>query len=90
VWFVVFDRYTVLYDKCKNHPQFVDVGMLPDYPRRVCGDGGKPGCIDDAANIYDDYVYLSRGECRTYIGGAEVNTLAMYGMMTTGGRRVLF
>uniref|UniRef100_A0A7S3YI88 Ricin B lectin domain-containing protein n=1 Tax=Lotharella globosa TaxID=91324 RepID=A0A7S3YI88_9EUKA len=77
------DGYTVLYDKCKNHPQFVDVGMLPDYPRRVCGDGGKPGCIDDAANIYDDYVYLSRGECRTYIGGAEVNTLAMYGMMTT-------
>jgi len=77
------DGMTVLYDKCKNHPQHVDVGMLPDYPRRVCGDGGKPGCIDDAANIYDDYVYLSRGECRTYIGGAEVNTLAMYGMMTT-------
>jgi hypothetical protein len=63
--------------------QDVDVGMLPDYPRRVCGDGGKPGCIDDTANIYDDKIYLSRGECRTYIGGAEVNALAMYGMMTT-------
>ncbi|GAB5362815.1 hypothetical protein AAMO2058_000831100 [Amorphochlora amoebiformis] len=47
---------TVLYDKCKNHPQSVDVGMLPDYPRHVCGEGGKPGCIDNVANIYDEYV----------------------------------
>lgn len=83
------DGYTVLYDKCKNHPQDVDVGMLPDYPRRVCGDGGAPGCIDDAANIYDDWAYFSRGECRTYIGGAEVNTLALYGMMTTDPQRQL-
>ena len=56
--------------------------MLPDYPRRVCGSGGKFGCIDDAACIYNSRVYLSRGECRTYIGGAEVNSLALYAMMT--------
>ncbi|KAH8044059.1 hypothetical protein JL722_14882 [Aureococcus anophagefferens] len=28
---------TLAYDHCKNHPQHVDVGRLPDYPKRACG-----------------------------------------------------
>ncbi|CAE8718879.1 unnamed protein product, partial [Polarella glacialis] len=68
---------TLIYDHCKNHPEWVDVGQLPDYPRRI------GGAIDDVANLSDTYVYLSRSECETYKGGAEVNTQAMYAMMTT-------
>ena len=58
---------TVLYDHCKNHPEWVDVGQLPDYPR-----GNKD--IDDVANIYNTSVYLSRAECGTYGKGSVVNT----------------
>eukprot|EP01065_Artemidia_motanka_P048384 TRINITY_DN7773_c3_g1_i1.p1 TRINITY_DN7773_c3_g1~~TRINITY_DN7773_c3_g1_i1.p1 ORF type:complete len:354 (+),score=113.83 TRINITY_DN7773_c3_g1_i1:47-1108(+) len=74
---------TLVYDHCKNHPQWVDVGMLPDYPRRTCGNGGKPGCLDDVVHLYNTTVYLTRGECRTYVGGAEVNTFDMYAQMTS-------
>ena len=31
---------------------------------------------------YNTSAFLARGECRTYIGGAEANTVAMYGQMT--------
>ena len=56
--------------------------MLPDYPRRVCSNGGTPGCLDDVQHLYNTSAFLARGECRTYIGGAEANTVAMYGQMT--------
>eukprot|EP01062_Namystynia_karyoxenos_P038083 TRINITY_DN2767_c0_g1_i1.p2 TRINITY_DN2767_c0_g1~~TRINITY_DN2767_c0_g1_i1.p2 ORF type:complete len:398 (+),score=71.86 TRINITY_DN2767_c0_g1_i1:86-1195(+) len=78
---------TLVYDHCKNHPEWVDVGKLPDYPRRTCGNGGLPGCIDDVTNLYNTSVYLTRGECRTYVGGAEVNTFAMYAQMTLEPQR---
>eukprot|EP01062_Namystynia_karyoxenos_P038084 TRINITY_DN2767_c0_g2_i1.p1 TRINITY_DN2767_c0_g2~~TRINITY_DN2767_c0_g2_i1.p1 ORF type:complete len:393 (+),score=41.54 TRINITY_DN2767_c0_g2_i1:86-1180(+) len=78
---------TLVYDHCKNHPQWVDVGKLPDYPRRHCGNGGLPGCLDDVVNLYNTTVYLARGECRTYIGGAEANTEAMYAQMTLEPQR---
>lgn len=44
---------TVLYDHCKNHPEWVDVGQLPDYAR-----GNNK--IDSVANIYNSTIYLSR------------------------------
>ncbi len=45
---------TLLYDHCKNHPQYVDVGQLVDYPRRACGQNPitKDPCIDDPKNLY--------------------------------------
>ena len=75
-------NHTLVYDHCKNHPEWVDVGMLPDYPRRVCGNAGSAGCLDDVKNIANATIYLNRGECQTYVGGAEANTAAMYGQMT--------
>jgi hypothetical protein len=33
-------------------------------------------------HLYNTSAFLARGECRTYIGGAEANTVAMYGQMT--------
>ena len=74
--------FTLVYDHCKGHPQWVDVGMLPDYPRRVCGDGGKIGCIDDVNFLQNTSVFLARSECRTYIGGSEVNAVALYAELT--------
>jgi len=66
---------TLVYDHCKNHPEWVDVGMLPDYPRRIGGG------IDDTDNLLDTDIYLTRSECKTYVGGAEANTFGMYAMM---------
>eukprot|EP00941_MAST-03F_sp_MAST-3F-sp1_P001326 g1326.t1 len=74
---------TLIYDHCKGHSEWVDVGMLPDYPRRICGNGGKTGCIDDTFNLKNTTVFLARSECRTYTGGAEVNALALYAELTT-------
>jgi len=68
--------FTLVYDHCKNHPEWVDVGMLPDYPRRTCH--GRDGCVDEPGNLRDTTVYLSRGECETYVGGAVINSVAMY------------
>ena len=47
------DGETLLYDHCKNHPEYVDVGQLVDYPRRACGQNPitKNPCIDDPKNL---------------------------------------
>jgi len=71
---------TLVYDHCKNHPEWVDVGMLPDYPRRVCG--VLDGCMSDVDFLKQDMIYLQRSECNTYVHGAEENVYAMYAMMT--------
>ena len=51
-------------------------------PRRVCGNLGADGCLDNVRNLSNASIYLNRGECQTYVGGAEANTVAMYGQMT--------
>jgi len=73
---------TLVYDHCKNHPYWVDVGKLPDYVRRHCGNNPeKQNCIDDAdANIKDDRVFLFRGtKDRCYEKGAMENVQGLYG-----------
>lgn len=47
----------------QNHPQVVDVGKLPDYPRRACGNTFpiRPECIDDPANLFAARVFIFRG-----------------------------
>eukprot|EP00966_Prymnesium_polylepis_P314274 7262443-Prymnesium_polylepis.2 len=68
------DGWTLMYDHCKNHDEWVDVGQLPDYPR-----GNSK--IDAVENIYNSSVYLSRAECGTYGKNSVVNTWAMYAQM---------
>jgi len=80
------DGKTLIYDHCKNHPQYVDVGMLPDYPRRACGQNPIKiqDCIDDVANLFDDRVYLFRPtHDRCYLKGAVANVQALYGQLLT-------
>ena len=74
--------YTLVYDHCKSHPEWVDVGLLPDYPRRVCGEAGLSGCMSNVDALKDTSVYLQRSECNTYVEGAEENAFAMYATMT--------
>ena len=56
------ERDAPLRTRCKNHPQYVDVGQLVDYPRRACGQNPiAPGpCIDDPKHLYGARAYLFR------------------------------
>jgi hypothetical protein len=77
---------TLAYDHCKNHPQVVDVGKLPDYPRRACGNTFpiRPECIDDPANLFAARVFIFRGTYdRCYLPGAVENVAALYAQMIT-------
>ena len=77
---------TLVYDHCKNHPQFVDVGKLPDYPRRACGQNPirLTECIDDPRHLFDARAYLFRGtHDRCYLKGAVANVHALYSQMVT-------
>jgi len=71
------ENLTLLYDHCKNHPEWVDVGALTGYPNSISGT-----LIDSVANIYNASVYLSRAECAVYGVTSMINTWAMYGQMT--------
>ncbi|GAB5358792.1 hypothetical protein AAMO2058_000489200 [Amorphochlora amoebiformis] len=77
---------TLIYDHCKNHPEWVDVGKLPDYPRRACGQNPIKvpieDCIDDVEYLRDDRVYLFRPtHDRCYRAGAVANVQALYAQM---------
>ena len=60
---------TLRFDHCRADPASVDVGMLPDYPRRACGgdsgladDGGRvDACLDDPHFLGESRVYLAPG-----------------------------
>jgi len=80
---------TLVYDHCKNHPEWVDVGMLLDYPRRHCGfNPVKPNCIDDIdEELKDDRVFLFRGtEDKCYEKGAMANVQSFYGAFLEDGK----
>jgi len=82
---------TLVYDHCKNHPYWVDVGKLPDYVRRHCGNNPeKQNCIDDAdANLKDDRVFLFRGtKDRCYEKGAMENVQGLYGAFLENGEQM--
>eukprot|EP00470_Lotharella_oceanica_P001650 CAMPEP_0170168760 /NCGR_PEP_ID=MMETSP0040_2-20121228/1708_1 /TAXON_ID=641309 /ORGANISM="Lotharella oceanica, Strain CCMP622" /LENGTH=289 /DNA_ID=CAMNT_0010407103 /DNA_START=193 /DNA_END=1062 /DNA_ORIENTATION=- len=75
------DGKTLIYDHCKNHPEFVDVGLLPAYPQRACGENPIQiqDCVDDVANLFDDRVYLFRPtHDRCYLKGAVENVRNLY------------
>ncbi|KAJ9457755.1 hypothetical protein DIPPA_18171 [Diplonema papillatum] len=73
---------TLVYDHCKNHPQWVDVGMLPDYVRRGCYEASgavKSDCIDPPENLANASVYLFRGTHDSiYYPGSVANLQALY------------
>ena len=60
---------TLRFDHCRADPASIDVGMLPDYPRRACGgdsgpaDGGGrvDACLDDPRFLGESRVYLAPG-----------------------------
>lgn len=75
------ENKTLIYDQCKNHPQFVDVGLLPDYIRRAC-DPKNLECISDPANLFSDRVFLFQpSKDRCYLDGAVANTHALYAQL---------
>jgi hypothetical protein len=75
---------TLEFDHCRAHPEVVDVGKLPDFPRRHCGQPPKPGCLDDVENVYESKVYLQSGTQDTHTPrNAVVNTLALYALLLT-------
>jgi hypothetical protein len=69
--------WTLLYDHCKNHDEWVDVGRLPDYAR-----GNSK--IDDVEHVHNASVYLSRAECGVYGKNSVVNVRARTGSTRTG------
>mmetsp|Transcript_70470 Transcript_70470/g.178246 ORF Transcript_70470/g.178246 Transcript_70470/m.178246 type:complete len:510 (+) Transcript_70470:47-1576(+) len=78
------DDMTLLYDHCKNHPQFVDVGVLPDYVRRSCGQNPivHKDCIDDPKNLYSARAFLFEPtHDRCYLKGAVANAANLYGQL---------
>lgn len=78
--------YTLLYDHCKNHPQYVDVGQLVDYPRRACGQNPiiKSECIDDPKYLYEARAYVFHPtHDRCYLPGSVENTADLYAMLIT-------
>ena len=86
---------TLAYDHCKNHPQHVDVGRLPDYPKRACGQNPinphpPPGCIDLTGNLSESRVFLfhpSMDQC--YLDGAVANTAALYSILVAEPQRTV-
>jgi len=76
---------TLIYDHCKNHPQFVDIGQLPDYVRRSCDDhNNQKDCIDDPDNLFTARVFAFQPtEDRCYIPPAVANVEALYGQLVT-------
>eukprot|EP00520_Triparma_pacifica_P018484 CAMPEP_0118640538 /NCGR_PEP_ID=MMETSP0785-20121206/4807_1 /TAXON_ID=91992 /ORGANISM="Bolidomonas pacifica, Strain CCMP 1866" /LENGTH=333 /DNA_ID=CAMNT_0006531933 /DNA_START=123 /DNA_END=1124 /DNA_ORIENTATION=- len=76
---------TLVYDHCKNHPQFVDVGALPDYVRRSCDDHNlQRDCIDDPDNLFSARIFAFQPtEDRCYIPPAVANVEALYGQLVT-------
>jgi len=77
---------TLIYDKCKSKPWLVDVGMLPDYPRRVCRNNKMPehDCLDSVDNLRQKRhrVYLQRGlRDKCYLKGSVANVEALYAQL---------
>ena len=70
---------TLSFDHCRANPEIVDVGALPDWPRRNCGEPPRPECLDDVVNMYDSKVFLQSGTKDEHTPtDAVVNTLAWY------------
>jgi hypothetical protein len=73
---------TLRFDHCRASPEVVDVGKLPDWPRRHCGHPPRANCLDDVVNIYQSKVYLQSGTKDQHTPkNAVVNTFAFYAQM---------
>ena len=73
---------TVEFDHCRTHPEYVDVGQLPDWPRRNCGQPFRANCLDDVVNMYDSRVFLQVGAADTHTpADAVANTFGWYATM---------
>ena len=62
--------------------QVVDVGKLPDWPRRNCGHPFRANCLDDVVNMYESRVFLYSGSKDAHTPTAAVgNTINWYATM---------
>ena len=62
------ENSTLIYDHCKNHPEWVDIATLVNYPRRKCS-FNSTNCIDHVDNLYYSKHFLFRGtydECYSF------------------------
>ena len=76
---------TLAYDHCKNHPEWVDVGMLPDYVKRACDPSNNyKDCIDDYHNLFDTRAFLFLGtQDSCYLPGSVENVAGLYGQLVS-------
>ena len=75
---------TNAFDHCRKTPNVVDVGQLPDWPRRNCGQPFRADCLDDVVNMYGSRVFLQSGRNDTHTPtDAVANTFAWYATMLT-------
>ena len=81
---------TVRFDHCRATPEVVDVGQLPDWPRRNCGHPFRPGCLDDVVNMYESRVFLHSAANDSLTPAAAVaNTVNWYSTMLSKPQRDL-
>ena len=70
--------------------EVVDVGKLPDWPRRNCGHPFRANCLDDVVNMYESRVFLYAGSNDAHTPTAAVaNTINWYATMLTDPQRDL-
>lgn len=76
---------TLAYDHCKNHPEWVDVGMLPDYVKRACDPANDyKDCIDPYQELFDTRAFLFQGtEDSCYLSGSVENVAGLYGQLVS-------
>ena len=68
----------------------MDVGKLPDWPRRNCGHPFRANCLDDVVNMYESRVFLYAGSNDTHTPTAAVaNTVNWYATMLSDPKRDL-
>ena len=88
---------TIAYDHCKSHAGWVEPTLLASQATALpsCqpadeADGGAAAgrsdgdCIDALTHLRRARVFLTRGECRTYVGSAVENTLQVYKQLGAG------
>jgi hypothetical protein len=75
---------TNAFDHCRKTPSVVDVGQLPDWPRRNCGQPFRADCLDDVVHMYPSRVFLQSGRNDMHTPtDAVANTFAWYATMLT-------
>ena len=75
-------NYTLIYDHCKNHPQWFDTKTL----KGVASASAQAGAIDSLENLRNDRVFAFRGSLdKCYLHGSMQNVVGMYEALAPNG-----